>query len=184
MTETRWLNEGEARAWRALQNLRSPLEAALNRQLARDSGLSTADYSVLVALSEAPDERLRARDLGSGIGWEKSRLSHQIRRMESRGLVDREGCPTDGRGAFIRLTNEGRGTLERAAPGHVAAVRRLVVDALTPEQLDQLAEIGRAVFRRLHAESCGDAELCGGDETDLGASSSDVWNSHDATVPA
>ncbi len=155
MTETQWLDEREARAWRALQRLRTPLEAALNRQLAKDSGLSTADYAVLVALSEAPNRRLRARDLGLSIGWEKSRLSHQLRRMEARGLVGRQECPTDARGAFLVLSAGGLSALENAAPGHVTAVRRLMIDALTPEQLDQLAVIGELVADRLAADGCG-----------------------------
>ena len=155
MTGTQWLDEREARAWRALQRLRTPLEAALNRQLAKDSGLSTADYAVLVALSEAPGRRLRARDLGMSIGWEKSRLSHQLRRMETRGLVGRQECPTDARGAFLVLTEAGLSALQQAAPGHVTAVRRLMIDALTPDQLDQLAVIGELVADRLASEGCG-----------------------------
>lgn len=158
MTRTGWLDDRESRAWRALERLRSPLEAALNRQLSRDSGLSTADYAVLVTLSETAGQRLRARELVRLIGWEKSRLSHQIRRMEARGLVSREGCPTDGRGAFIRLTDSGREAIEQAAPGHVAAVRRIVVDVLTADQLEQLAAIGEAVHTRLLAESDADPD--------------------------
>jgi DNA-binding MarR family transcriptional regulator len=158
MTDTRWLDAQEARAWRALQALRMPLETALNRQLSRDSGLSTADYTVLVALSEAPDHRLRARDLVRVVGWEKSRLSHHIRRMESRGLVGREECETDGRGAYVRLTAQGIGTIEQAAPGHVDEVRRLVIDVLTADQLDQLAAIGEAVLSKLQADVCPSIE--------------------------
>ncbi|MTD13817.1 MarR family transcriptional regulator [Nakamurella sp. YIM 132087] len=164
MSDTRWLDEREARAWRALQHLRMPLELALNRQLAKDSGLSTADYSVLVALSEAPNHRLRARDLVRAVGWEKSRLSHHIRRMETRGLVTREECPTDARGAFIRLTAQGIVTIEQAAPGHVEAVRDLVIDRLTPEQLDSLAAIGEAVGAQLRAVGCPDAATAGEDD--------------------
>ena len=99
MTDTRWLDEREATAWRRLRQLGGPLNAVLNRQLAEDSGLSMADYEVLVVLSEAPDLRLRARELGRAIGWEKGRLSHHIGRMERRGLVSRETARGDGRGA-------------------------------------------------------------------------------------
>src|SRR4051812_46341912 len=101
VTDTNWLSPEESRAWRALQSLNMPLSAVLNRQLSRDSNLSTADYAVLVQLSEADGQRLRARDMVQAMGWEKSRLSHHIRRMEARNLVGREECPTDGRGAFI-----------------------------------------------------------------------------------
>ena len=89
VSETNWLSPQEARAWRALQHLNTPLAAVLNRNLTRQSNLSTADYAVLVHLSESPEKRLRARDMGVAIGWEKSRLSHHIRRMESRNLVAR-----------------------------------------------------------------------------------------------
>jgi DNA-binding MarR family transcriptional regulator len=159
MTAPNWLNPTESRAWRALQNLNTPLAAVLNRQLSRDSNLSTADYAVLVQLSEAPEQRLRARDMVVGMGWEKSRLSHHIRRMESRDLVTREGCPTDGRGAFIKLTPVGRAALEQAAPGHVKAVRSYFVDVLTPAQLESFAEIAEAVGERLKVECDGLAEL-------------------------
>src|ERR1700712_5747401 len=128
VTETTWLNTEEARAWRALQHLNMPLSAALNRQLSRDSNLSTADYAVLVQLSEAPDQQLRARDMVQAIGWEKSRLSHHIRRMETRSLVPREEGPTEGRGAFITLAPTGGAAIEQAAPGHVSPVRSYFID--------------------------------------------------------
>jgi len=160
VTETHWLDEREAAAWRQLRQLGGPLNAVLNRQLTRDSGLSMADYEVLVVLSEAPEFRLRARDLGRATGWEKSRLSHHITRMEARGLVSRENCATDGRGAWIGLTAVGRDAIGQAAPGHVDAVRRYVIDALTPEQLDQLVAIGAAVQARLDA-ACGEIEADG-----------------------
>lgn len=158
MTETKWLNTEEARAWRALQFLNMPLSAALNRQLARHSNLSTADYAVLVQLSEADGEQLRARDMVRAIGWEKSRLSHHIRRMESRALVSREECPTDGRGAFIKLTPTGRTAIEGAAPGHVNAVRSYFIDLLSPEQLAVFADIAEAVGARLNADGCDEVE--------------------------
>jgi len=161
MTDTRWLDEREATAWRRLRQLGGPLNAVLNRQLTKDSGLSMADYEVLVVLSEAPDLRLRARELGRAIGWEKSRLSHHIGRMERRGLVSREGCATDGRGAWVLMTAVGKDAIQTAAPGHVNAVRHYVIDALTPEQLDQLASIAAAVQGRLEP-ACEEleAETC------------------------
>ncbi|WP_229673955.1 MarR family winged helix-turn-helix transcriptional regulator [Nakamurella endophytica] len=149
-----WLDAEEQRAWRALSAVRSPLETALNRQLSADSGLSTADYAVLVALSEADGRRLRARDLVRAVGWEKSRLSHQLRRMEGRGLVSRSGCETDGRAAYVQLTDQGLQAIQQAAPGHVATVRQFVIDALSRDQLRQLAEIGEAIAARLGSERC------------------------------
>ena len=168
VTSTNWLSPEEARAWRALQNLNMPLAAALNRQLSRDSNLSNADYAVLVQLSEADGQRLRARDMVQAIGWEKSRLSHHIRRMETRELVAREECLTDGRGAFITLTPTGRAAIEQAAPGHVAAVRSYFIDLLTPEQLETFAVIAETVGARLKADGCAEMEaaaetLCSGD---------------------
>jgi DNA-binding MarR family transcriptional regulator len=152
VSEPRWLDEREARAWRAYNRMRVQLSAQLNRRLLRDAGLSLADYEVLVNLSDAPDGRLRAFQLGDAVKWEKSRLSHHLTRMQRRGLVRREGCATDGRGAFIALTDDGRAAIERAAPKHVEDVRRAFVDVLTPAQLDALDEISRAVLARLSAD--------------------------------
>src|SRR5664279_372312 len=136
MSDPRWLTASEARAWRALQNLSAPLAAALNRQLTRDSALSSADYEVLVVLSESPAGVLRAGELGRATGWEKSRLSHHIKRMVARGLVERRGCVTDGRGLMVAITPSGQSAIEQAAPGHVEAVRDYVIDLLTPAQLE------------------------------------------------
>jgi len=158
VTAPNWLNPVEARAWRAMQYLNMPLAAALNRQLSRDSDLSTADYAVLVQLSEADGEKLRARDMVRSMGWEKSRLSHHIRRMQTRGLVSREECPTDGRGAFVKLTPTGRAAIEKAAPGHVNAVRSYFIDLFTPAQLRAVAEIGEAVGQRLKVECAREAD--------------------------
>ena len=138
MTDVRWLDEREARAWRSLQSMQHRLTAALSRQLADDSELSYSDYTVLVVLTDQPDGRLRAFELGAELGWEKSRVSHHVSRMADRGLVRRETCPSDHRGAFVVVTDAGRAAIERAAPGHVAAVRHWFVDRLTPRQLDAL----------------------------------------------
>ncbi len=125
------------------------LTGRVARELQRETGLSGADYEVLVNLSEAPTGRLRAFELGRATGWEKSRLSHHISRMEDRDLVRRESCPTDSRGAFVVLTVTGRKAIEAAAPLHVEHVRRWFVDALTPEQLDALADISDAILAKL-----------------------------------
>jgi len=160
----RWLSESEQRAWRALQQFGAPLSAALNRQLLADSALSSADYQVLVVLTETDQGALRAGELGRETGWEKSRLSHHLKRMEARGLVRREECLTDGRGLFVAITEAGRQAIADAAPGHVAAVRDLVIDALTPEQLRVLAEAGEAVGARLTPVNCRgvESEACAG----------------------
>ena len=145
----RWLTDDEQAAWRGLQRLQRELAAKLSRQLALDSGLSLQDYAVLVALTDRPEGRMRAFELGRELGWEKSRVSHHISRMAERGLVVRERCETDQRGAFVAITDEGRVAIESAAPGHVAAVRRWFVDLLTPEQLRALTEIGDTVSAAL-----------------------------------
>jgi DNA-binding MarR family transcriptional regulator len=149
MTTIKWLDEREQRAWRGLLAMQASLNGRLRRSLATHTSLSDADYAVLVNLSEAPGGRLRVFELVSVLDWEKSRLSHQLRRMQERGLVEREGCETDRRGSFAVLTDAGRRAIESAAPQHVNDVRKWFVDALTPEQLDQLAEITDAVLANL-----------------------------------
>jgi DNA-binding MarR family transcriptional regulator len=157
-TEPRWLDELEARAWRGYTRMRVELEAALSRELSRHSGLSHADYAVLVELSEDEEGRLRAFQLGRALRWEKSRLSHHLKRMEARGLVRREECAEDSRGSEVVLTAEGRKVIEQAAPAHVEDVRRLMIDHLTPEQLEVLADIAEVVLAGLEA---ADGEGCG-----------------------
>jgi len=159
MTDAHWLTPSAARAWRALQTFGAPLAAALNRQLLADSALSTADYQVLVVLSETEGGQLRAGELGRATGWEKSRLSHHIKRMQARQLVERLDCSTDGRGLLVSITAEGRRAIEEAAPGHVRTVRDYVIDVLSPEQLEVLAAAGEAVAVRLTADNCRAAAL-------------------------
>lgn len=144
--DVQWLTEREERAWRALQFMQLRLEGALARQLAAESGLSYPDYVVLVALTDRADGRLRLFELGEALGWEKSRLSHHVGRMADRGLVKKERCEDDRRGAFVVVTRRGRAAIAGAAPGHVAAVRRLFVDRLTPSQLDAIGDAAEAVL--------------------------------------
>jgi DNA-binding MarR family transcriptional regulator len=147
----RWLDEREARAWRALQLMQLRLDGELARQLATDSDLSYPDYLVLVALTDRPDARLRLFELAEVLGWEQSRVSHHVARMASRGLVAKEPCDDDRRGAVVAVTRRGRAGIRSAAPGHVAAVRRLFVDRLTPEQLDAIGDAAEAVLAALDA---------------------------------
>jgi len=144
-----WLNDREQATWRAFLALRAKLPAHLARDLQRHSGLSEADYTILVELSEVPEKKLRLGELGARLGWEKTRLSRQFSRMSARGLVRREDCPGDARGAFAVLTPKGQDTVATAAPRHVQQVRRWFVDALTPEQLDAMTAIAAAVVDRL-----------------------------------
>jgi DNA-binding MarR family transcriptional regulator len=149
MTETRWLNNQEQRMWRGFQGMWRNLDRAIERDLMEGAALSAADFSVLVPLSEAPDRRLRARDLGRFLDWDRSRLSHQIRRMEQRELLTRSSCPTDARGTFIELTEHGWKLLQQAAPGHVLAVRANFFDVLTNADVVALEDISRRVSDRI-----------------------------------
>lgn len=137
--EARWLTPEQQRAWRAYMDGSQRLMADLNRQLQRDCDLSFADYRILVKLSEAPGRALRMSDLADGVLSSRSRLTHQIRRMEAQQMVRRIACEDDGRGVLAQLTEEGLRRLRAAAPGHVAAVRRFFVDLLTPQQLAAVA---------------------------------------------
>lgn len=149
MEKVRWLDEREARAWRALQSMQLRLEGELGRQLAADAGLSYSDYLVLVALTDRPDGRMRLFELGDVLGWEKSRASHHVARMVDRGLVKKQKCDSDRRGFFVAVTARGRREIESAAPGHVSAVRRLFVDRLTPEQLEAVGDAAEIVLAAL-----------------------------------
>jgi DNA-binding MarR family transcriptional regulator len=147
--ETPWLDDRQQQAWRAWLAMGSRLPAALNRQLQRDSDLSLQDFDVLVQLTDVEDGRVRVSALAAALGWERSRLSHHVTRMERRGLVAREECGDDGRGAFVVLTPEGRSAIEAAAPGHVRTVRSLVFDELTPAEVASLEAITSKVLGRL-----------------------------------
>lgn len=164
MAEAPWLDAREQRAWRGFLDVRRELMAELNRQLTRDAGLSGADYELLVPLSEAPEGRMRPRDLGRRVVWDRSRLSHQLRRMQERGLVVREECCTDGRGAFIVLTPRGRQAIESAAPDHVRCVRQFFFDALEPAEVDSLISICDRVLDRVRNQGspCPDPEQVAG----------------------
>ncbi len=146
---TRWLTEDQQRVWRDWLLLNALLPAALHRELQADSDLSLQDFDVLVALTDTPAERLRVSELADALHWERSRLSHHVRRMERRGLVQRDDCLDDGRGSFIVLSPAGRQAIDRAAPAHVETVRELFVDALTAEELATLAGITGKVLARL-----------------------------------
>ncbi|MFV8243233.1 MarR family winged helix-turn-helix transcriptional regulator [Mycolicibacterium peregrinum] len=129
-----WLTPKQQRAWVAYMRVQLRMSYEMNRQLQADSCLSLADYDVLVALSNVGDDGMRVSDLAAQIGWERSRLSHQLRRMEQRGLTERRASVEDGRTTNVILTEMGQQAIEEAAPGHVDLVRRLFFDPL-PENL-------------------------------------------------
>ncbi len=145
VTETRWLDTDEQRTWRSYLNSHRLLLDAVDAQLRRDSGMPHAYYEVLVRLSEAPGRALRMTVLADATRVSASRLSHAIARMEERGWVTREDCPTDRRGQIAVLTDDGFEVLAGAAPGHVEAVRRALFDVLDPEQVRRLGEISEAL---------------------------------------
>ena len=152
MAKPRWLDERQQHVWQAYLHVNQQLYAVLEQDLVRDSGLSAADYMVLHPLSQAPDGLLRARELGAEIGWDRSRLSHHISRMEKRGLVTREECLEDGRGLMVRLSNHGRKAIERAAPQHVENVQRFVFDLLSKEELETLTRVFDRVLENVIRE--------------------------------
>ena len=152
MTSTRWLTAPQERAWRRYRRMRTLLDLQIARDLSKDSGLSETDYDVLSTLSEKPESRWRARDLAAQLLWSTSRLAHHVGRMEQRGLVARQPCPGDARGALISLTEQGRATLEQAAPLHVASVHRHIIDLLTPAEIAALDTIAGKVITHLVGE--------------------------------
>lgn len=155
MADTPWLSDDEQAAWRAFLEVWRLLMVQLEAELQRDQGLSHADYQVLVHLSEAPGHRVRMSDLSAQALLSRSRLSHQIRRMEQAGLVRREGCPTDRRGAFAVLTDHGWRTIQAAAVGHVSAVRQHLFDHLSAEQVSELLAMMAPVVAHLRTTEAG-----------------------------
>ncbi|ONI75738.1 MarR family transcriptional regulator [Kribbella sp. ALI-6-A] len=153
--DVRWLDSDELQGWIALAGLLFKLPGALDFQLQRDSGLNHFEYTVLAALSESPDRSRRMSDLAGEANGSLSRLSHVVKRLERRGFVRRRPFEEDGRITVATLTDEGYAYLVEAAPGHVEAVRRYVIDALTPEQLGQLKAISDQILAKVDADrSC------------------------------
>lgn len=146
---TKWLDQDESAAWVRLAAVLELLPGVLDSQLRRDADLLHFEYFVLAMLSEAPKRTLRMTALAAQTNATLPRLSHVIRRLEVRGLVERFPCPEDARATNAHLTATGRQKVRQSAPGHVANVRQHVIDALTPEQIHQLAGITDAILGRL-----------------------------------
>lgn len=138
--DVRWLDEQEKALWRDYLTLQGRLHLEIQRDLKRSSGLTEPEFEVLVYLSEA-DGPLRMTALADALQWERSRLSHQVTRMTKRGLVQRTSCPDDGRGAFVSATEAGMREIEKAAPDHVATVRRVFLDRLSTRDKRELARL-------------------------------------------
>lgn len=151
VSEVEWLNEMEMKVWRRWLRVQTELPAALGRELAADSELSMQDYETMVRLHESEGCRLRISELADQMHWERSRLSHHLRRMENRGLIVKESCATDGRGAFVRLTDDGIKALSAAAPGHVQTVRRYFLDGMSEEELHTLGRVLEGMLERVEA---------------------------------
>jgi len=156
MDEPEWLSADELDAWKALAGVLFLLPAALDSQLQRDSGLAMADYMVLVMLSEQDDHCMRMSELAASASTSQSRLSRIVARLEAAGYVTREMAPDDRRAVLATLTEAGLAKLVRAAPGHVAQVRSLVFDRLTPAQVLALTDISRALA---HPDDHANCEL-------------------------
>jgi DNA-binding MarR family transcriptional regulator len=148
VAKTRWLDDRQQHLWRSYIRMNQDLYALLGSLHQSESGISVSDYGVLVALSEAPDGVVRARDLGIGLGWDRSRISHHLARMEQRGMVKREQCDEDARGLMVRITPKGRRAIAAAAPAHAEAVQRHFFDLLSDKEIDTLT----AVFDRVLAK--------------------------------
>jgi DNA-binding MarR family transcriptional regulator len=162
MEETRWLTAEEQRAWRAFLTACHTLFSTIDAQLARDSKIPHGYYEILVRLSETPGRALRMTQLAEASTSSKSRLSHAVARMEERGWVKRIDCETDRRGQVAQLTDEGFAALAAAAPGHVAQVRRSLIDQLTPERVEHLREISELIIAAagptsLRSDGCAEA---------------------------
>jgi DNA-binding MarR family transcriptional regulator len=147
--DTKWLTKDERAAWVRLAAVLELLPGVLDSQLRRDADLTHFEYYVLAMLSEAPNRTLRMAELAAQTNATLPRLSHVVRRLEDRGLVERFPCPDDGRATNARLTTSGWRKVHASAPGHVTNVRAHVIDALTPEQISQLTAITDAVLQRL-----------------------------------
>jgi DNA-binding MarR family transcriptional regulator len=150
--DVNWLSEDELTAWKRLVAVVELLPGVLDTQLRKDAGLTNYEYYVLAMLSESPNRTLRMTALAARTNATLPRLSHVVRRLEERGLVERAPCPGDGRAINASLTDAGLRKVQETAPGHVRNVRRHVIDALTPEQIGQLNAITESLLQRLDPE--------------------------------
>ncbi|WP_052209350.1 MarR family winged helix-turn-helix transcriptional regulator [Kocuria sp. ZOR0020] len=152
--QTPWLTDDQQHIWRSWLSAISRVPARLGHQLQQDSGLSLQDYEVLVTLHEASAGSCRITELATMLEWERSRMSHHLNRMDKRGLIKRYACPDDGRAQLVELTAEGHAALEKAAPGHVNAVRSVLFDALSDQDAAELGRITALIAAHLDSQSC------------------------------
>ena len=140
--------------WRSFRSMHRQIDLALERQLQRDADISAADYGVLVALLNASGKQLRARELGEELAWEKSRISHQVSRMEKRGLVERRECETDARGTWIGITPDGSRAVLGATREHATSLRKYFFDILSDDELVAIRMMSERVLDVLKPDNC------------------------------
>ena len=150
--DPRKLTEEEDELFSTFYRMRRGFDRALDAQLQRDHGVSISELEVLMALVRSPGRRLRVRELVAVTGWEKSRVSHQVTRMEARGFVDRQECAEDKRASYIHLTGEGRRIVVRALPKHTATIRRILFDPLSDEQQAGFLDISQRMLAAMDDE--------------------------------
>ncbi len=148
------LTEREWALWRAFALMSRQLSGAMEQRLQEEASISMADFEILNALANSPDNQARARDLGEMLTWEKSRISHQVTRMVQRGLVERSECATDLRGTWIRLAPSGTAALERAMPGYSAQLREVFTGVLNGDESVEFAHIALKVIQATDPSTC------------------------------
>lgn len=158
MTDATNVSPAEWDAWRSFTTMRRSLDRALERNLQATGDISAPDYEILIALFEAPDKTMRARDLAVRVGWERSRVSHQVTRMTKRGLLERTECDSDGRGTWIGLTASGRRAVLSSMRDHAAAIREYFFDVVSPDEIDALRALSERVLATIEPATCDDED--------------------------
>ncbi|MCF4006929.1 MarR family transcriptional regulator [Corynebacterium uropygiale] len=165
MTEPRWLSEDEQALWRLLLQGIRKMDRCIDATLQLGSDISSSEFAVLVHLSEAEGYGLRLRDLCHALDWDRSRTSHQITRMERRGLVQKMRCEGDARGVLVTITEDGLRRIRQAAPEHVESVRRLLFDHLTKGQARALREVLTSLMEVKNVPGAERSGCCGEGES-------------------